>query len=796
MVAAAPAYDGQLTHQPSTQAATVVRPIVRRGIQHAQRRLEDRPRLVVTVLEAQQHRLVSQQAHPILRRGALRRERARPLHPGTGRREVLAHDDLVVNERAKQLQLETLGRPVEQPGHRPRVRVRHLALPTHPGHAPAQDECFHATLQRRVLRKGLMLVEDGRYPRDRLPRALGGRSPQGGPGPRQPVVDRRRPLLGQRMVGRESGVVGGVQPADDVGGLAMQVEEAAPRQRQQGHLAQQGVVEAIAAKALDQDAVVDEKPLGRQAFTGRQRREGAQLGMLDPQAQHGRGLEHPPRRLGQAIEAGFDHGLQVRRQGLWLRRAVHVPPRRDRAHLGQSPVPLPVAAQLARLSPAAQQLGQVERIALAGRHGGRGEPVVELPTDGDLEQRPCALGAQALQPHARSGVRGIEGADRGPVGRVRTRLAAPIAGQHEQTALASPTADGGQGREAIRIGGVQVVQLQQDRHDARPCAEELAEGLVKAWGGHGLAHRRRDAKLGQPRRDRRDGRREHLEPHRRDQLRHLGEAQRGQGGVDGPADRAVGEAFPRARPAREHLRPAPRGVPGDLGQEPRLADPGLALQQHETATAVDHRLDVSHQAASLLRAPDQRQGAEVRAIVRHRLHGHVGRRLEPAAAGDLAGQGRRLGRGVLAELGLQLAAAGLELAQRIGRAPQGHEQAHQLALGALAQGIVEHHPLQPFARHLQPAGGPVESRQVLESQQEALAAPRALGQQPRGVHPLQQVSPMERDCFSQRPFHVGIGVGALRVDLDEALGQPIEVSDVIPQQVHAGQGDRALVGLH
>ena len=147
----------------------------------------------------------------------------------------------------------------------------------------------------------------------------------------------------------------------------------------------------------------------------------------------------------------------------------------------------------------------------------------------------------------------------------------------------------------------------------------------------------------------------------------------------------------------EHRRAVRVRAGGHLGHEPRLADPGVARQQHQRALSLGGLTPAALQEGELDPAPDQRvaihRGGQRRRPRRglqgHRQGGHGGRsavRGRRLAAEHALEHGHRRLPGRRAQLLAQQRAQLLERAQRLGRVARGLVDLHQQAMGGLAEG--------------------------------------------------------------------------------------------------------------
>ena len=234
-----------------------------------------------------------------------------------------------------------------------------------------------------------------------------------------------------------------------------------------------------------------------------------------------------------------------------------------------------------------RELLEVERVA--AREAVHRRPRVADERDGvGLAQRPEAQDARA-----------VLGQRAGERRRRRRGHAALAHRQAEQDGRRRRPPDEGGDRVGRRgVGPVDVVQADDERPRRREPLEEIAERAVDPVAVRG--HRGR-AERGQQRRERAGVR----EPEPCDPAL----AGRGEMRVQRLAEHAVrqvGLVLGRAR--RQHRGAVRRRERRELGQQPRLPDPGLALDRQHAARALPRRRHRGGERRALRDATDERDG--------------------------------------------------------------------------------------------------------------------------------------------------------------------------------------------
>ena len=284
-----------------------------------------------------------------------------------------------------------------------------------------------------------------------------------------------------------------------------------------------------------------------------------------------------------------------------------------------------------------------------------------------------------------------------------------------------------------------------------------------------------------------------------------------QAGAQGIDQRLVGQ--PPAgleHPSVQHIGALGCGPGQKLRRQPRLADPGFALERHNLGHAPAGGMVGRDQCAELVRAPDQRrpgdhQAGRSRCLVRRRWVLIPWRALRRSAA-DALGQGDRLRRWLDPQFGGQDSLAGLVGAQRRRPVASAEMQLHQVAMRLLVEwiegqpaqhgidraldlagfGVQLHEPLAHCLRPMAPdlalnAGPLVEGRGVAECEAFEKIAAIALD---RRLEPIQQAAPrFILQAYSRRvrqspgrlqrlqiEIEIGSGIEAQRLARDDQMG--------------------------
>ncbi len=318
--------------------------------------------------------------------------------------------------------------------------------------------------------------------------------------------------------------------------------------------------------------------------------------------------------------------------------------------------------------------------------------------------------------------------------RARERVAAALGGavcaEDQQSRRVRGPGEVAQQQQRRTVGPLEVVEHEQHRRRPRQLGQQPDDGLEQPVAlGLGLVLRRRrkvgdaPAQLG-------------------DQPRELGPVlarpspKVGELGVHRPMperleERLVGDHGLARRAAGEHDRARVVDPPRELGAQRRLADPGIAGEQHDpaalrlrttvdgrdhrrarattTAGPVPPRLEIRH----LLRAPDQRP---LRAVAqlrrqrdRRRSPTRIPARSAPIAVAPIAGpilrakqslvRGDRLGRRARAELVAEQRPQPVEHTQRLGDVATRGQRLHQQHIAGLAVRLgLDQGPGRPLGR--------------------------------------------------------------------------------------------------
>ena len=421
-----------------------------------------------------------------------------------------------------------------------------------------------------------------------------------------------------------------------------------------------------------------------------------------------------PERLEQpVVDLAPDHRGDLHRLAR-RRRQPRDPPRRDLAHAGGDARVLEVAAEAARaLAQVADDLLDEERVALGlgvqrGDELGRGRLGPERGHQlADLRLREAAqrhLGEHRLAPQ-----RGDDGRERVVVGELAGAVGAE---EHRAPRLrrADQVADELQRRA---VGPLQVVEHEQQRGAGRDLRQQRGERVEQAMAlgaAFGAAHRRRAgrrAELGQQRGE--------VGGARPEPLRRAGQRRAARPAAQHLEHGPVGAGAGLVEAAVEHDRAVAVDLARELRRHARLADPGLARDEHEPPLVGDRRVPRPAQRRERLAPPDERvpprrrgeRGRQRARRGRARRRG-VGRRRvaaqEPLVDLHHRGPRRR------AELVAQQLAQLVERAQRLGRVAARLVGLHQQPVRRLAErrepdrrargmlGRVELAPAEPQAR--------------------------------------------------------------------------------------------------
>ncbi len=363
---------------------------------------------------------------------------------------------------------------------------------------------------------------------------------------RPPVVGQLGPVAGRR------GALGHGPSRDLVRDRAMQAQPLAGQQIVVGRLLEQRVAEAI-ARPGDQDLALDGLSQGAVQVVVRQTRDRGQEVVVHAVAGHGHHGQHRADVVGQGPEAGGQDLAQGR---------------------GQAAVARPLLGR--------EQLLDEERVAVGA--------LVDAPDGGAIGRRAQdgqrQIGRGRLVEPLEVDALGAAGALQ--LGQPRAHRVAAVQlvradGQGQGDALGAQAAhEVGDGVAGRRVGPVEVLDDEQQRLALAQAMDDAQDGLQQArLGPLGLGADARAGRLrlarGQVRGERRDEPGQ-VRPIRTDDVQpRLGRQVVGQA-AQGFDQRAVGQtalADVGAR-AAQHAHPVRLGHRGQLGDQPGLADAGLA----------------------------------------------------------------------------------------------------------------------------------------------------------------------------------------------------------------------------
>ena len=444
---------------------------------------------------------------------------------------------------------------------------------------------------------------------------------------------------------------------------------------------------------------------------------------------------------------------------------------RRRARDREPPV---VDAHRALLDRAAQQLAQEERIALALGVQLRAERAGIDAAAG--ERREDRLDV-ARRERAQREISGAAFALEAPPHRAQRVVARDVFGtvrrNDQQLARRGPAGGVLEQRDRRRTRPLHVFEDQQQRallaHHLARTEERFVHARLLVAGVHRGQRRQRGMQ------------RANLRNHQRERGQKDGfearDVERRDERFERFGERLVRRRFRERRAAVEHdAAVAERDLPHDRAQA-RLADPGLATDQHEAPVAADravprvaHRLDLALAAGERQHRP------------RHDVAPFAARlrAFGDFVVRDQLAQRERLRHGLRAHLFVEPLGERVELRDRTGAIAQLEPQRHHLAHGVLAPRVVVQQPARELQRAAEAPLGARCGDQLREVVGVQRAQALALGEDPLAVELFEQVAFVQRDRF-----------GALAL-----ADAPLELRDVDLGRRVRIPAHRARVGHH